>query len=604
MRTFVIGLVAGAVLLIAAIAAPTILRGGGAEREAVEQAELARRQLHHYDPVLPLVAERVASDAMRDADFDVLLSDQQERLGELSQEFSAQVSAARELDRRSGLESDIAPVAASPSGLKSAVARFDQTATANEQLLRQAAQAAAGALSAAPGEYGVALTAGQAHLLDAEQKYLRAQRLRSRLRALLTDAVIAAQRWSRTAALAAQAGGIDVGEALQTLEEDAAELARLKAETIEQQAGLAATIAEREAELQQVRDALRQAQDEQVRLEEAGFTAGDEGSFQQYRQRYESVSGRLRELQAREALLAGGGYETVELDPYDLLESALEVDGPVVGLDELQRRKAVLDGKVARYQVGEDALAAQIESVGTIGRSADERAARLEELAGRVRGELDALIEQIDALAAEAMSAEQDAIAAARQAQRAFASGKSAADQMIRAAQEAQRTYDPQRQNERLRTLVSDQMFAALAELDEARAQALLGRVYALRTGGLEAIQRSWASIGAAAPEAAHDAEAVETALGESREQGGAALSAAATTFGEIAERGKYPWLKIAARASLGAVEHLRSQVYTAQRDEYRAAAATAIQAAAEAAGEDPRGQAFGVLGERLSRGN
>src|SRR5690606_22206359 len=158
-------------------------------------------------------------------------------------------------------------------------------------------------------------------------------------------------------------------------EEDAAELARLKAETIEQQAGLAATIAEREAELQQVRDALRQAQDEQVRLEEAGFTAGDEGSFQQYRQRYESVSGRLRELQAREALLAGGGYETVELDPYDLLESALEVDGPVVGLDELQRRKAVLDGKVARSQVGADALAAQIESVGTIGRSADERAA-------------------------------------------------------------------------------------------------------------------------------------------------------------------------------------------------------------------------------------
>ena len=68
MRGGMIGLVAGIVLLGAIAVVPALLDAGAAQRRAQQQAEIARRTIHNFDPQLTLAASRVSSDALREKD--------------------------------------------------------------------------------------------------------------------------------------------------------------------------------------------------------------------------------------------------------------------------------------------------------------------------------------------------------------------------------------------------------------------------------------------------------------------------------------------------------------------------------------------------------
>jgi len=603
-RGFAIGLILGGVLLVTIVAVPRFVRSGsaGAAVGALDQAELARRQLHQHDPMMAVLAATADAAALGDADFDVLLANQQESLDALGSDFSEQVSAARKLDRRSNVAtSDLSAVSTTPGGLRSAVPGFTQLVDENQQLLVAAAKNAGDAVAASGGTFGVSMVSGMAALADARQKLGEAQRIRSQLQRLQTEALTTAQRWARRKAMADHYGSIDVADATSGLQADREELARLLADAREEQTRLSETIAQRQAELDGVRASLRAAQTQRITLEEMGFRPGDDRSFGQYKQQYESVSEQLRMLQERESLLSAGGFETVVLDEADPLAGEMEIDGPVIGMAELERRLTIVDDQIERYDSGLAAIDLQLETVGGLDRLAKQQAERFEASVAAIQADFDSVRGKMDALAEQAIAKEAEAETAANRAVTAFAGSITNAAGQRSAAQRSQRETDPQRLNERLKKITSDDMPETLAKSAEAEANTLLGRLFAQQIQGLESYAGTWAGIIAAMPAATVDSEAIQTTIDTARTSAGTALTAAADTYTDIAQAGGVAWMTISANASLAAVEHLRSMVYSDQSGEYRAAAATAISAAADAAGQDSRGTTFALLRDRLN---
>lgn len=605
MRGFAIGLILGGVLFVAAVAVPKFTRSGPvvAAAGALEQAELARRQLHQHDPMMAVLAATADAAALGDADFDALLADQQESLDALGSDFSDQVSAASKLDRRSHVAaSGLSAVSATPGGIRSAVPGFTQLVNENQELLAAAAKNCSGAVATSGRTFGVSMVSGMAALADARQKLDRAHRLRSQLQRLQTEALTTAHRWARAKSLADHYGGLDVADATMGLQSDRAELAGLLGDARDEQTRLSETIGQRQAELEGVQASLRAAQTQRITLEEMGFRPGSDSSFQQYKQQYELVSEQLRSLQERESLLSVGGFETVVLNEADPLAGEMEIDGAVIGIAELERRLTIADDQLERYESGIASIDQQLETMRELDSSAKQQSATFQAAVAAIQGDFDGIREKMTALAEQAIAQEAEAEAVANRAVTAFAGSITNAAALRNSAQSAQRDNDPQRLNERLKKITSDSMPETLAKAAEAEANTLLGRLYAQQIQGLESYAVTWAQITTAMPGATVDAVAIQTTIDTARTSAGAALTAAATTYTGIAQAGGVAWLTISANASLAAVEYLRSLVYTDQSGAYRAAAATAITTAANAAGQDSRGTTFVLLRDRLNK--
>lgn len=604
MRGFVIGLVLGVVLLAAVVVVPrfTIPADKQAAATAREKAERARRELYYHDPFMPVLGAMAGIDALRDADFDQLLSDDEAALDKLRETFSEQVSAAKTLDRRSKVKpSDLRPVSADPSGIRGAVAKYAELAAANDKWLRNADKLAREAVSTSGNTFGVPIISGMVAMVEARERFNHAQRLHAQLVDRETDTIAAAQRYAQQKAFRDYYGAIRADEALARLRTDTDELNATLKQTRTQRDRLAETIDQRKAELARLRAQIQQVQDQRLALQQRGFTPGSDSSFESYKQQFQRLSDQLRDLQERETLLSRGGYEEVKLDADDPLAGEIQVDGPIIGLDELERRLATMEDKVRRYEDGVRMIAAQVKTAEMYASSGKDGAATTEQNLAAAKTAYEQARDRMTKLTEQVTEAETEALAAANRAISMFERSRSAASALQRAAREAQQSYDPQRQNERLRKITSDNMPATAADVALAEANTLLGRIYAQQIHGLESLDRTWSIVAKAMADVSYDAEKLQAEIEAAREKAGPALAAASETYAQLADSTNIPWLKISAQASQATVEYLRSQVFGAQGREYRNAAIESITAAADAVGQDPHGAAFVILRDYLS---
>jgi hypothetical protein len=570
LKPFATGLVLAVVILAVGFLTPALLPPATSPNtlKALEDAELARRQLDAYQATLPLVAAHSDLEQLKEADFDKLVERSQQALTELSQEFSKRVGEATTHDRRSGMpKSDLRAFAASGSGVRSEVSTFETSLRDNRKLLDDALRSARSASQADRNTLGVGQVAGTVKLVEAAKLLAEARRLRSQLMKDQARALAVAGEWAAVRAERDYSAGLEVtsirGGLDADLEEIEAALTQSQAEVDE----LRRAVADREQALARVRADLERARTERLSMEEMGFTVGDDASFEAYRERYLAVAQRLRELQDQEQLLAFGGIRGGRVVGDDLLKGEIEGGEAVVGLNELQRGLAVATDKLERYTGGRQSLKNEISLVGAVGDEAQmgekQCAARLETL----RAELDHVRDEMAALAQQAFEGEDAALGAAREAATTFKGAKSVVDRWISDARSLQQQKDPQRANERLKLIVGDGFAADFATSAEAQANTLVGRIQTERALGLRGYLDTLTRIGELTG-SGFEPGALQEQLNTARDGAVGALSEARDAYERMAQKPtSTSWVH---RASLALVYHLLWQIDEFNAEQHR----------------------------------
>ena len=605
MRQFIIGLVLAAVLIGAILVAPRFLQPAAAtaSRDALREAELARRLLHSYDPVAPLAHERAQSDALRAADMTQVLAGEntQESLNELNQQFSAEVQAVRSSDQRSNIEpTTLSPVSTSPNGITSAIGAFDQFISEQQSTLQKAVAAARSAAGTSGGTPGVEMIQAMAKLTEARRSLAAATRVRTQLRTTQARAQMAAEDWARQQSEISLFGGIEVGPIVTQLGENVEQLNSDLAEARTAADELTATITQRDAELQQVRAELQQSHAEMLQLEDTGFSAGNDSSFNSYRDRLIALATRVGELQAREHMLASGGVEGGEYVQSD--DEGGEIIGgeAFLGLDELRRRLSVLNDKVERYTSAVAALKFHQDTVGQLGTSAQEQERQFRARQQETRRRCDELAAQMKALAERASTLEDDALSAANAAVTSFGAAARAASTFRSDAASVQREFDAQGLNERLKLIARDELPEQAASTGEAETNTLIGRIYAERADGVSSYLATLDRIATMIPDVSYDAEALQSDVDGARTGGRNALAAAKDVYSPLAESDTLTsWVHSAA---LAGVEMLSARLDPAGADSFRQQASAALQTVFEKAGNASYTATYMQLRDALER--
>ncbi len=488
MKPFAIGLVLAVVILAVGFLTPMFVPPavGPKTVEALEGAELARRQLYAYEASLPLVEARSDLERLKEADFDKLVERAQEALAKLSDESNRRVEGMKRRDRDSGMPAgDLRPFTPSSAGVRSAVSSFEGFLRENRKLLDDALRSSRSASEADRNALGVGQVAGTVKLAQAEKLLAEARWSRSQLVAAQTRALAAAGEWAAVRAERDHYAGLEVTRIRSDLNADLEEIETAQQQTQAQVDELARAVTDREQALARLRAELEDVRTQRLNMEEMGFTVGDDASFEAYRQQYLQLAQRLRDLQDQEQLLAVGGVQGGRLVGESLLEGEIEGGETVVGLNELQRRLAIAEDKLARYTRGRKALQDQISLVSTVG---DESQAREEQYAARLEtltAAVDRIREEMAELAGQASQREDAALGAAREAVAALKLGTAAVDRWIGDARSLQQRSDPQRGNERLSRIVGDGAAPDFAASSEAQAKMLIGRIQTERVLGL-----------------------------------------------------------------------------------------------------------------------
>ncbi|RMF84309.1 MAG: hypothetical protein D6744_03300, partial [Planctomycetota bacterium] len=466
------------------------------------------------------------------------------------------------------------------------------------QAAASAAQAAAGASSDAPA---VKEIQAAVKLAEARRSLAAAVRVRTRLRSLESQAEHVASNWARQQSEVAHFAAIEVGPTVEQLGRDVEDLNAQLAAVQSSASELAAIIAERDQELSQVREQLRQAQDEMLRLQDAGFTPGNDASFDAYRDRLVAVATRVRDLQAREHLLAYGGVEGGQVVPNDDGDGDQVIGGEAFfGVTELRRRLSLINDKIERFTAGVRALELQRETVGVLKSAAQEQEQLFRQRQQQTRARFDELVAEVRSLSEQALALEDDALSAARAAADAFDAAERAARNFKSAAREARQKYDPQGLNPRLKLINADDVPEKSAGTGAAEARMLIGRICAERADGVAALLAANDRIAAMMPEYSFDAEALQAKIDEARQIGVEALSAAKETYASLVDGGaETSWVYAAA---LAGVELLSARLNPDQADTFRGQALDALDTVAEKAGASSYAAMYIQLRDTLRR--
>ena len=571
MKPFVIGLVLGIAVLAAGFLTPALLPQTIAPKtvEALETAELARRQLHSYDASLPLAGARSELDRLKEADYDQLIEQSQEQFASLGQEFSARVRQAKNADREHGMpEGSLRAASANPSGVKAGVSGFEKSLRENQKHLDSAGKSSRSATQSDNNALGVGQVRGSIKMVEAAGLLAEARQLRVRLTAAQAAALRVATEWAADQAEADYAIGLDVSKIEDELGGGLGEIKAALAETQAQVDELRAAVAEHEQALAAVRGELDQARAGRLSLEEMGFTVGDDASFDAYRTRYLELSRRLQELQDQEQLLAFGGIRGGSPGGDNLAEGRIEGGEPVVGLGELRNRLAIAEDKLTRYTRAQKSLENQIALVGSIGtgaRSQQETCATRQEALER---ELEQIREQLVDLGQQAFEKEDVALRAAREAVTAFKGAKRAADQWTGDASTLQREKDTQRTNQRLKLIVADSLAGQFANNSEAGAKTLVGRIQAERALALATQLDTLARIDVLMHSGESETAALRENFETARDEAVSILNEAREAYERLAQgRGNTSWVH---RASLATVCHLLWQIDAFNTEQHR----------------------------------
>lgn len=576
MRTpILIGVGMAVVLLSAVLATPALTsRSGRVTAQAVRQAEQARREVQRYDMMLPMLDQRLAEVGVAQASLDEVAQREEAQLSQLRARFDELAREAARSNRSAGLPPpEIRPAAPGAAGLKAAAVALHEAARRNQQLLEQALRDARQALQAGRSLRGVPQVTGAAELLRAAQRLGEARQARVRLEAGLADALSLAAEWKQARTQADYYSALDVGQVLGELQEARRSLAEMLDAARARAEEWSGQVAARQAELEQVREQLRQAH-QRMSEAEGRFRRGDDASFQAYRREYRALSQQVRELAEREHQLEWGAWAGAEFQGDDLLSAERRGGQEFPGLVELRRRSGLARESVERLEESLAAMDARIEAVGRQRQEARTLAEDYGRKAAALLQQLEQRLTRLDELAQAAMGHEEEAVAAAKAAQDAFAAARSAAEQALAQARQAQQQYDPQRRNERLRMLLADNVPRQMGEAGQAYARLVAGQVLVERLERLSAWERGLDHLGAALEAARARREGLEAVIQTTRDQALEQLQAAREAYEKLSGSGQpTAWVP----------QSLMAAVHTLLARADAAAAQSHLQAALEA---------------------
>lgn len=527
MRPFSIGLIVGLAILALLVIVPRFLSAG--DNSAAADAELARRYLHGYAPQLADLAARSEKGALE-------------------------------------------------SG---AIAR---TLKENAALLSEAERTAAAAAQDADSTPTAGHVAGMVKLSKATLLLDDARRLRRSMEVQEGRVIQNASGWADVNRDMKASVELDVGPSVAALEAD---LERMRADQQQAQTeaeSLAARIAETEKTIETVREEARQQTEQLRQLEKQSFQTGSDSSFQAYRAQYQQLSDRLRSLQEQEMLLAHGGVSGGQVVDDGLVES-IEGGETVIGLSELKARHEIADERAKRLTGSIANVESQIANLKTLAASAKAEAERYRARLDEFGAEIEAGLARLSELYQQASEKDEQAARAAQEAVTAFRNAARKADAWQGAARQLQSAKDPQRANERLKTIVGDNGAKQELQSAEAHASALLGRVHAERAQALSDYGATLEQIAAYTGNARDTAE-LQTALAAAREAATTALNDAHKLYEQLAQsQSPTSWVL---QASLAAVDHLLGQVDEMNRAQHIASAMNALTNALKGREQSP----------------
>lgn len=606
LKAFAIGLVLAVVVLAVGFLTPRFLptAAGPATLGALQDAELARRQLHAYDLSLPLVDARSNLEQLKQADFEALVEQAREDFDRLGTESRDRVNAAKRSDQANSMPpTDARAATMNASGVKSAVSRFEGALRENQKLLADAAKNAQSASRADRNALGVGQVAGSIKLVEAARTLTEARHLRARLISERTQLVAIAAEWAGVRARRDYHAGLEVDQIRSDLDADLEEIGTALADTQSEVEQLTAEVAEREQILAGLRAELDEARSQRLNMEELGFTVGDDASFNAYRDQYLGIAERLQTLEQREQMLAFGGIEGGTVTEAELGVGPIEGGETILGLDELKRRLAVAEDKLARFTRGRRALEDHVNLVGAVGSEADAQeqryAARLQELVT----EADRIRNAMAETAQQAFEKEDAALRAARDAATAFREAKSAADRWQNDARNLQRDKDPQRTNERLKRIGNDKFVTEAPSSSEAQAKTLVGRILTERALALAGYLDALGRVKELMPGVELDTGTLQESYTTAHDEAISVLGEAREVYERLAQNPADPDTGWVHQSALATVYHLLAQIDDFNAAQHRSNAIEQLGNALQRRRESPFLQTQLVLHSYLTGG-
>ncbi len=494
-------IVGGAVLLVvaaAALLAPQFRSGATkAAEQARTDAELARRLLHRYDFQLADLQRLAPPQELEKHDLARIAEAVRDDLQSLQKELASKLTTLRTRARDAGLpEPQLEAPKASRDDLRQSIQRFGERLQQNQALLRQAQQQADEARRATDANVlGVAQINGLAKLAQAERLLADARDLRNQQRAAQERLMDLAAATRELTAGQEFLANLDVAGTQESLAGDAAQLKGQSTAAAQEAQALSQAVSEREQALAAAEARLAELREQLTALENQGFQAGNDSSFEDYRTRYSTLAQDLREIQEQEQLLRSGGLEG-SAPSDDGAQEATLAGTPVVSLDILRQRSVAATERATRLASAVQMLEMQAAGLSNTAASADESkalyAARLEQQ----RQQAAELVQRIAELAAAAVNAEDEALSSARDAQTAFKAAQKAADEWRSRASSVQSERDPERRNPRLSQVLADRGIGVMGSSAEAETLTLIGRIQAQRAEAADAVSADLKLLG------------------------------------------------------------------------------------------------------------
>ena len=456
----------------------------------------------------------------------------------------------------------------------------------NAQRLSRAAQVAGSVRTS--NVLGAAQVSGMVEYTRAAELFAEAQGLRLEQRLLQGKLLRLGAQWVSYRAKQDYLVGLDVRDILTKLRNDLAQVREDGEKAAAETESLRTQVSEREAELASTTAELEKTRSELLSVEQAGFTAGDDASFDAYRERFTTLAERIRLLGEKEQLLSFGGMQNAEWSSDELDKATLSGGEEVVGLDELKRRLERSEENARRWAQAAEALTEHIGFIEQAGRTAKQGEDRYAEL----QNELDAkqkeiLPDTLIGLAKQAAQKETEALRAARDAVGAFGSAQQAADQWVRDAREVQSDKDSERKNERLKMMVGDSTMPQVGDSAKATALLLSAHIHAQRIEADQSLIDDLKRFVEMRPGSTVDTAVFEEEINTSRDEAVRALEQAEKIY-ERLEKAAPANTKWVPQAGLATVYHLAARINTLESAALLAKAFQAADAAVKDREQSP----------------
>lgn len=579
-----LGVVAGGVLLVGAFIAPRLFPAtpSAGSPAALMAAEEARRQVSAFNEGLSRLAAQQDLEALKKADPEKLAALAKGELDERSKPIADFIGRARATDRKAGLETNrLQPPSGGANMIRSGAESLDKLAAENAGRLKAALVAAKKAVSEGSSAVGVGAILGLANAVQASDLLSEARRMRTDWNDLRADVLSAAADWTITKTELDHYSGLSTKDATEGLEGDAGEFDGLIADAKKEVDDLNGIVAERKQSLNGVQASLAQAREEMTRLEQQSFQAGNDSSFAAMKSSMESISRNMSELQGQQHLLVHGGMKGAKFEDEEFATGAMEGGEEFLGLEELERRQKVASDRLARLTRGKQAIGKQMDDVNLFGKTASAEATRLtEQLVQNVK-RVQSILDRMIAMNKAVLAKEDEALASAREALRAFQNDKQASRSWTENAR-LLKASDPEGRNERLKMITADETARNRPEFAEAEANALLGQIYAERVTGLEAHRDILERLTKVIKGSTTELTAIKETLDTARNEANTALANSKATYDKLANDGKFGWM---ARISAASVAASAAKVDSSKAAELTSSAREHVREAAKKAG-------------------